>query len=62
MTSAITPQFVLSTAACNFFCGILAQALLKDTFKNTIVVCDEGEEPVSNMDQTLNYIGLKSGY
>ena len=52
ITCSIRP-LKLSTAARNFFCGILAQALTKDTFKDYIVVCGERQGSVSNMDQTL---------
>ena len=59
-TRSIRP-LKLSTAAHNFFCGILIQALTKDTFKDSTVVCDKRQASVSNMDQTLKSVGLKSG-
>ena len=49
ITRSIRP-LKLSTAARNFFCGILAQALSKDTFKDSTVVCGEQQASVSNMD------------
>ena len=51
----------LSTAARNFFCGILAQALTKDNFKDSTVVCGERQASLFNMDHTLKSIGLRSG-
>ena len=51
----------LSTAARNFVCSILAQALTKDTSKDSTVECGERQAPVSNKDQTLKSIGLRSG-
>ena len=50
-----------STAAGNFLCGILTQALNKDTFKDSTVVCGEQQASVPNMDQTLKSIGLRLG-
>ena len=60
ITRSIRP-LKLSTAARNFSCGILAQALTKDSFKDSTVVCGERQAPVSNMDHTLKSIGLRSG-
>ena len=44
----------------NCFCGILAQALSKYTFKDCAVVCGVRQASVFNMDQTLKSIGLWS--
>ena len=59
ITRSIRP-LKLSTAARNF-CGILAQALTKDHFRDSTVVCGERQASVSNMDHTLKSIVLRSG-
>ena len=60
ITRSIRP-LKLSAAARNFFCGILAQALTRDNFKDSTFVCGERQASVSNMDHTLNSVGLRSG-
>ena len=60
ITRSIRP-LKLSTAARNFFCGILAQALTKDTFNDSKVVSGKRQASVTNMNQTLKFIGLISG-
>ena len=50
-----------SSETLNFLSGILAQAITKDTSKNSTIVCGERQVSVSNMDQILKTIGKRSG-
>ena len=58
ITRSIRP-LKLSTAAHNFFCGILVQAFSKQTCKDYTIVYGERQASVSNMDQKLKSIGLR---
>ena len=51
----------LSTETQNFFCGILAQAFFRNTFKPSTVSCVLAQASASNIDQILKSKGFKSG-
>ena len=59
-TRSIRP-LKLSTVAHNFCYGVFAHTFTKDTFNYSTVVCVERQASVSNKDQTLKSIGLRSG-